>query len=421
MVDDFAQRGYPPLNIKSEFKEEANATGRPRYRFSRHTLQRVAKHRKKAANANDLVSIFWLLKNPIVTKKRNYKFAKKTLYRWIERCLFLARPLTHDWLGGRQRLHVSLTDLKTIARMLDNPCGWQLPGNSGVWLADGIYRDKDDQGNDALWFSCEHLETTHGPVESLWSHWARKGHPAFPLEDEDSAPLDGKPRSQKPQWPTRKNPHGGTMLVIHETDVDRILKWRTASSVTVALPGLQGSWLSKEVFRDEKGQLWVTNKWVQDNAGKSDIFAGYWHKRGKLPRKRIGRPGQLGGRARVFVYLLDRVNSLLSSGAADPGEEPEEAITDGGTENEQPKQPLAVRLTDRQRLILETMLEMELTSEPRKETHQAIVNRINRHHDANNYKRDFAVLHKKGLIDSIRGPDGGVWLTEQGMHHARQN
>src|SRR5262249_25559198 len=68
-------------------------------------------------------------------------------------------------------------------------------------------------------------------------------------------------------------------------------------------------------------------------------------------------------------------------------------------------------LTDRQRLILETMFDMDLDNATCKISHQAIVNRINPQHDANNYKRDFATLHRKGLTGSVRGPDGGVWLT----------
>jgi hypothetical protein len=83
--------------------------------------------------------------------------------------------------------------------------------------------------------------------------------------------------------------------------------------------------------------------------------------------------------------------------------------------------PLPIHLTDRQRLILETMLDMELISEVRKETHRVIVERINPQHDPDNYKHDFAVLRSKGLTDSIRGPDGGVWLTEKGGLQARQN
>jgi hypothetical protein len=74
--------------------------------------------------------------------------------------------------------------------------------------------------------------------------------------------------------------------------------------------------------------------------------------------------------------------------------------------------------TDRQKLMLETMLAMEATSEAMRQPQEAIVKGIHPKHDPNNYKRDFGILHKHGLTESIRGPDGGVWLTGQGISQA---
>src|SRR5262249_24523306 len=78
-------------------------------------------------------------------------------------------------------------------------------------------------------------------------------------------------------------------------------------------------------------------------------------------------------------------------------------------------------LTDRQRLILETMLDMDLDNETCRAALQQIVTRINPKHDANNYKRDFATLRGKELTGSVRGPDGGVWLTDKGREQAKRN
>jgi hypothetical protein len=75
-------------------------------------------------------------------------------------------------------------------------------------------------------------------------------------------------------------------------------------------------------------------------------------------------------------------------------------------------------ITDRQRLILETMLDMDIASEASKEPQSVILRKINPNLDTNNYKRAFAGLHKRGLIDSIKGPDGGVWLTDEGKREA---
>ena len=58
-------------------------------------------------------------------------------------------------------------------------------------------------------------------------------------------------------------------------------------------------------------------------------------------------------------------------------------------------------ITDRQKLMLETMLATGTTSAA--------------------LKRDFGILHKHGLTESTRGPDGGVWLTKKGVLLAKKN
>ena len=79
-------------------------------------------------------------------------------------------------------------------------------------------------------------------------------------------------------------------------------------------------------------------------------------------------------------------------------------------------------LSDRQRLILETMLEHEITSERRRKSRDAIVKLINRMHKASSYGRDFAALAKpeRGMLQTREGPGGGVWLTREGKKEAER-
>jgi hypothetical protein len=84
-------------------------------------------------------------------------------------------------------------------------------------------------------------------------------------------------------------------------------------------------------------------------------------------------------------------------------------------------QASGARLTDRQRLILTTMLDMGAVSRDTKRKQRIIVQRINRNHDPDNYKHDFQVLRNRRLTDAERrGPDSGNWLTPEGANEARQ-
>jgi hypothetical protein len=71
----------------------------------------------------------------------------------------------------------------------------------------------------------------------------------------------------------------------------------------------------------------------------------------------------------------------------------------------------ADELTDRQRSILEVMIKEGITSERRRKTRADIVRLINRLHKAETYSHDFAVLGKRGLLKSLQGPKGGVWIS----------
>jgi DNA-binding IscR family transcriptional regulator len=75
-------------------------------------------------------------------------------------------------------------------------------------------------------------------------------------------------------------------------------------------------------------------------------------------------------------------------------------------------------LTDRQRSILETMLEHEIASHLRRKTRAGIVRLINRTHNAETYGRDFAALVRDRYLETQEGPRGGCWLTPSGKARA---
>jgi hypothetical protein len=77
-------------------------------------------------------------------------------------------------------------------------------------------------------------------------------------------------------------------------------------------------------------------------------------------------------------------------------------------------------LTDRQKMILETMLEHEITSERRRKTRAEIVRLINRTHKPSTYNRDFAGLATRQYLRSREGPSGGVWMTSTGKAEAQR-
>jgi hypothetical protein len=71
-------------------------------------------------------------------------------------------------------------------------------------------------------------------------------------------------------------------------------------------------------------------------------------------------------------------------------------------------------LTERQCLILETMLEHAIDSYRRRISRAFIVPLINRNHKPASYGRDFAALVKRGFLQTQEGPGGGYWLTLSG-------
>jgi hypothetical protein len=111
--------------------------------------------------------------------------------------------------------------------------------------------------------------------------------------------------------------------------------------------------------------------------------------------------------------LLNSTKPPTAPSDADAGSKPKGVTPE-------PTEPEEADLTDRQEMILATMLEHGITSERRRETRRAIVGKINRKHNPQNYNRDFAELVRRGHLKSREGPDGGVWMTPQGKAAAER-
>jgi hypothetical protein len=312
VVKDFIKNGYPRLGIKRPtLATDRNSQGGRRYRIPWSPLERIAKHRLAANQlpSDDIIDVLQAV--------RDFGFAPASLYRWCDTCLFLGRSLTHEFrdcqrASGRispDVLHVSRKDLQMIRRMLEQPFGWKLPRNRGVWLANGLYQDTE-----GLWFTPRRLASLHQVNYRQWEKWVLTGHPAFPLDENH-----GKPRSQQVYWPSQKNTHDGNVLLIHETAANRILDWRRISTPTGQLPGHNGAWLSEDVYRQADGSLWAMDKWIQRSRGKSTGYARHWHKKGFLPKKWVSRPCVTPGiHGRVKVFSVDALNDLERAGASDP-------------------------------------------------------------------------------------------------------
>jgi hypothetical protein len=105
------------------------------------------------------------------------------------------------------------------------------------------------------------------------------------------------------------------------------------------------------------------------------------------------------------------------------GAEPEVRVTaenqgSGASREPTSEAEAAPELNDRQRLILEAMLDNELTSERRRQSRAQVVRLIHREHKPGTYSHAFAGLAKHGYLRSREGPRGGVWLTAAGKAEA---
>jgi hypothetical protein len=166
------------------------------------------------------------------------------LWRWCNwpSHPLLGRPINYGVTSFRWRApwHASYADIKLIREIIDHPLNRKLPGNSGVWIASGIYRD--DKG---LWFTNAYIWENHKIRWATLKPWHEKG----------------LLQHQEPIWPSEwmhaepgKAP--GALIVNFDGDLQKILADRKQPSRTV------GEWLSKyTLWRNERG-LWVSRVWI---------------------------------------------------------------------------------------------------------------------------------------------------------------
>jgi hypothetical protein len=155
-------------------------------------------------------------------------------------------------------------------------------------------------------------------------------------------------------------------------------------------PGLNPPWQQDEVYRQQMRELLSRDSWHR-------LF------------------GELAG----FLQMLETAPSTGFILASTPTGKAASA-NDEAQVKEAGAQASEEELTDRQRLILETMLEHEITSERRRKRRAEIVGLINRKHNPDVYARDFAALVKQRCLQSLEGPSGGMWLTPEGKAAAKR-
>lgn len=77
-------------------------------------------------------------------------------------------------------------------------------------------------------------------------------------------------------------------------------------------------------------------------------------------------------------------------------------------------------LPHRCNLLLQAMLELNATTEPARQTRDAIYEQAEGKNANGDHRAAFTRLRDDGLIDVARGPNGGCWLTESGHTLAEQ-
>jgi hypothetical protein len=93
-----------------------------------------------------------------------------------------------------------------------------------------------------------------------------------------------------------------------------------------------------------------------------------------------------------------------------------EGIENGGGQAE--AEITELDLTDKHRIILESLLELNAVSFGKRQTLPEIIQHFNRTYNPDNYKREAAQLRTWNLVNSRAGPSGGYWLTAKGKQTA---
>jgi hypothetical protein len=250
----------------------------------------------------------------VIEALRAFPFPKKTLYRVCEQdAPFLGRPIHHEHQGPRRVLRISRGDLAAYLDIFEKPLHRPLPGNTGVWIADGVYEE-----GGTIWYTAKYLQAHKGIHHFLPGHWIEHRCPAL-----DPSINGGRLRCQLVLWPFRKRPHDSQVRVFHGDDVKAILRRRApgGASPDEGEASRAGKWLDAGTYQDAAGP-WLTSRRVQETYDVSDMFVHFWKYRphpaldpaggGVLRRQYLFRPFAGKGGRRLYVYHQEDIDRMAT-------------------------------------------------------------------------------------------------------------
>lgn len=291
---------YDQLRKKGKLKPvrfKTGVPGKPQPLFRRSQVERL-----KQQIAKQHPGPGWLT---VIEALREFPFAKKTLYRWINKsCLALGRRITKCFRNGV--VYLSRADLK-LCRSFREGVPSKYPGNTGEWISLEIYKNSSGR----LLVTRAHIRTRYGIHPSQVTYW---------IEPPVSVPDGGSLYYESVHRPSLRNPHGGKVVVFAEDDIERIMRWYKGEGMK--------AWTDDGAYDRGEDGIWVTSRYVQEKYQVSGTFCHYWcsHKHpsldpaingGKLRQEEERMPrGGTGGQSKVFVFPLTELQAIFSHRAA---------------------------------------------------------------------------------------------------------
>jgi hypothetical protein len=237
---------------------------------------------------------------PIEDLARENRVPTQTLWKWKS---WPTHPLlgravragvgihVEELANHRQRrrrvLLLSRSDVLTCADLIRNPLNRPIPGNPGVWIAEGIFRHTDGR----LFFTTKYVHLNRGKFEfrtrQVFSPSFRKRLESLPVV----WPQAG--RAKEGRW---------TLTVYSEATLDQVAKWRSGRSA-------DGEWLAPGVLWKDAEGLWYSTSTIRQQLGLSKCqFESLVVERGlqswskKVTPRAMSGPnaGKLAGLTRVF-------------------------------------------------------------------------------------------------------------------------
>jgi hypothetical protein len=159
-------------------------------------------------------------------------------------------------------LYVSKADVQEHMEIVENRLNRVLPGNKGIWIAEGIYQDAE-----GLWYTAEYLERTYGLTRGNFSHWTQ-----VLMIGLDPNVNEGKLRKQEVLRVCAHKKRGLMTDVFHDGDLRAILARRGVNVLPSDEQCSAGEWLvAGRVYHDAQGQ-WFSFKCAQDTCNVSRNF-----------------------------------------------------------------------------------------------------------------------------------------------------